>query len=331
MAEARLTLVVACPSLAAAQTLSEVIEADIRLEPLAVAINETDETRGLWEVVAYFADAGEAERARSAVGGDIRLLASRDWVRESLAGLSPVSAGRFFLHGSHDRQRRRRGGISLEIDAGTAFGTGHHGTTEGCLSALDGLVKRQRPSRILDVGCGTGVLAIAAARVTGAKVLASDIDPEAVRVTARNAHANGVGPRVRALTAAGLNDIRIARAAPFDLVFANILARPLAELARGFSLILSPGGHLILSGITGDQQRWIAALYRNHGFLAESAIRIGNWATLVLTRGPKKKRPDHSRGGRLQPGPMAPAGKKPDRSGLGSLTRPTPSGGFRSA
>lgn len=299
MAEARLTLAIACPSLAAAQDLSEKMGADAGFDPLAVAINETDEARGLWEVVAYFADGGEAELARLALGGEIHVLRPRDWVRESLAGLAPVSAGRFFLHGSHDRPRRRRGGVSLEIDAGTAFGTGHHGTTEGCLLALDGILKRRKPRRILDVGCGTGVLAIAAARASGRTIVASDIDPEAVRVTALNARRNDVGPRLRALTAAGLNDIRIGWAAPYDLVFANILARPLAGLARGFSLILAPGGNLILSGITGDQQRWIAALYRNHGFTAVKTIRIGNWVTLVLQQRQKKKRPNHLRGGRL--------------------------------
>jgi ribosomal protein L11 methyltransferase len=110
-------------------------------------------------------------------------MPQQDWVRQSLEGLAPVTAGRFFLHGSHDRHRRRAGGVSLEIDAGTAFGTGHHGTTEGCLLALDEILKRRKPARILDVGCGTGVLAIAAARATGRKCVASDIDPEAVRVT----------------------------------------------------------------------------------------------------------------------------------------------------
>ncbi len=163
--------------------LPSVSRTDFAHDPSAVTINETDERRSTWEVVAFFASAAETEAACASFGGAIAPLPDTDWVRQSLTGLAPVTAGRFFLHGSHDRPRRRAGGVSLEIDAGTAFGTGHHGTTEGCLAALDGILKRQRPTRILDVGCGTGVLAIAASKAACVPSTATDIDPEAVRVT----------------------------------------------------------------------------------------------------------------------------------------------------
>ncbi len=278
MSTARFTLIVSDLGLEPAQDLSD----DPRLEAMAVSINETDEQASRWEVVAYFASEAEAAKARLAIGGVIAKVPDTDWVRKSLEGLAPVAAGRFYLHGSHDAGRS--GGISLEIDAGTAFGTGHHGTTEGCLLALDQILKRKRPRRILDVGCGTGVLAIAAARATGHAALASDIDPEAVRVTKLNARLNGVGPQLKAIAAAGLKDPRIAGAAPYDLIFANILARPLVALAQGLARILEPGGELILSGLTLDQCRWILAVYRNHGLTPRAKITRGNWAALVLTK-----------------------------------------------
>jgi ribosomal protein L11 methyltransferase len=287
--------------LAEAQELSDRFDDDVRLAPLAVSLNEVDEHTSLWETVAYFereAEAYEAHRIFAIGDAAVYPLEQRDWVRESLQGLQPVVAGRFYLHGSHDRARRRAGGISLEIDAGTAFGTGHHNTTTGCLLALDAILKQRLPRNVLDLGCGTGVLAIAAVRVAHRVTLATDIDVEAVRVTKANAALNGVGPLIRAVAAPGLKSRAIAACAPYDLILANILARPLAQLARGLSRLLAPGGRVVLSGLTADQLRWITACYCNNGLVLQRRLLLANWATLVLTKPQTTKRPVRLRAGR---------------------------------
>ena len=302
MTEARFTLTIPALSHDGANDLASALEENLAVDPLAITINETDEARALWEVVLYFASEEEAAEARSIEGlaqGTVAPMPQQDWVRQSLEGLAPVTAGRFFLHGSHDRHRRRPGGVSLEIDAGTAFGTGHHGTTEGCLLALDRILKRRLPEKILDVGCGTGVLAIAAAKATGRPALASDIDPEAVRVTLANAALNGVRPRIASFVAAGLGHPRIAAEGPYDLIFANILARPLVALSTSLARALSPGGDLILSGLTLEQMRWIEATYESRGLALAGRITRGNWATLVFSRPKKRKRPGGRTPGRL--------------------------------
>lgn len=294
MSIARVTLTIGNLSHEAAHALTDQIENDFRIDHLVVTINETDEAKALWETVAWFETDKLAEAARIALDKPdaiITAVPDLDWVKRSLEGLAPVAAGRFFLHGSHDRHVRRAGGISLEIDAGTAFGTGHHGTTAGCLEALDDILKRSRPRRILDLGCGTGVLAIAAAQALKSKALATDIDCEAVRVTMNNAALNGVKPLLRGQTAAGLHHPCIRNSAPYNLIFANILARPLATLAPGLCAILAPGGHLILSGLTFDQKRWIIACYQNRGLTMTKTIRKENWLAIVMTKLRKNKRP----------------------------------------
>ena len=302
MTIARVVLTLPYLTLEAAQSAATRFEEDFRIEPLAVTINEIDETKNLWETMAYFTSEAEAKDARDWLAlaqGVISNVPDTNWVKHSLEGLAPVTAGRFFLHGSHDRRRRRSGGVSLEIDAGTAFGTGHHGTTAGCLLALDTLLKRARPQRVLDLGCGTGVLAIAAAQATKSKTLASDIDAEAVRVTLLNAARNTVKPLIQGVTAHGLKHIHIANGAPYDLIFANILARPLISLALGLKTALARGGTLILSGLTCDQVRWVGAAYRNRGLVTVQTLLMGNWATLVVTRPQKQKRPAHLHAGRF--------------------------------
>jgi ribosomal protein L11 methyltransferase len=276
------------------------VAALIEAEPgplLAVALNEADEARRIWNVVAYFAVESEAraagERLRPLLGRSsftILGLPDVDWVQRSLEGLAPVVAGRFYLHGSHDRARRRTGGISLEIDAGTAFGTGHHATTSSCLLAFDALLKRASPRRVLDLGCGTGVLALAAARALRCRVFASDIDPVAVAVTRDNARNNRAFSLVDAVTAPGLKHPRIAGQAPYDLIFANILARPLIRLAGDLARSLAPGGTLILSGLTHDQERQVAAAYRIRGLIPANPLRLGNWSTLAFRKPQRPQR-----------------------------------------
>ena len=293
MGEARCTLSIGGLSHARAFEVMDAIESHLALDAVAVTINETDEAAALWETVAWFETQAESAAAQKILAfphAVIALVPVRDWVRESLQGLNPVIAGRFFLHGSHDRHLRRSNGISLEIDAGTAFGTGHHGTTAGCLVALDEILKRHKPKRILDLGTGTGVLALAAAKALKCKVLATDIDGEAVRVTKLNAQLNYSGQLLHAVKAAGLQDISISQKAPYDLIFANILARPLALLASGLCEILKPGGHIILSGLTFDQLRWIRACYQTRGLAPVRIIRQSNWIALVMSKPARKSR-----------------------------------------
>ena len=287
MSQARFTLTLPPRSLDLAQALADTFDVHVYIDAMAVTINETDEVQALWNVVAYFEDEAAAQGASitlSISGGVVAPVPDVDWVRRSLEGLAPVTAGRFFLHGSHDRDRRRSGGHSFEIDAGTAFGTGHHGTTAGCMMILDAILKQRKPQRIFDLGCGTGVLAIAAAKACHVRVLGTDIDPEAVRVTKLNAILNNLGPQVRALTAAGLHHHAIREAGPFDLIFANILARPLVQLAQGLCKLVAPGGTIILSGLTRDQLRWVSAAYKNRGLVPTHIVKIENWVAMAMTR-----------------------------------------------
>jgi ribosomal protein L11 methyltransferase len=268
------------------------------LDATAVSLDELDDAKSLWRVSAFFESDIAAARALAALerrDAKLGFVVEVDWVRRSLEGLAPVAAGRFLVHGSHDRARRRAGGISLEIDAGTAFGTGHHGTTLGCLAALDGLLKRTRPRRVLDLGCGTGVLAMAAGLALKRPVMASDVDPEAVRVARINARRNGA--RLYGVAATGLDHPLLRRHAPYDLIFANILARPLVVLAPAIVQALAPGGVLVLSGLTRDQERWVGAAYRNRGLVPTLAIRFAGWSTLRFTQKKSARR-----SGRLPPG-----------------------------
>lgn len=222
------------------------------------------------------------EEATGARTGEITVepVEHQDWVSLGLSGLTPVTAGRFFVHGGHDAALRPGGGgVSIEIDAGQAFGTGHHGSTEGALRMIDRRLGRRPVRQSLDVGCGTGVLAIALARATRRPVVASDIDPVSVQVTRDNARKNGVAPLVRAVTANGMDHPAIRSGGPYDLIVANILARPLVRLSGPITERLAPGGEVILSGFLASQERMVAAPYLARGLRLVSRKALDEWVT----------------------------------------------------
>ncbi|MGH6797900.1 MAG: 50S ribosomal protein L11 methyltransferase, partial [Roseiarcus sp.] len=230
---------------------------------------------------ALIAAASDEATARSAAFG---LTEKRDWVANSLAGLNPVRAGRFLVHGAHDRSRVRANDVAIEIEAGLAFGTGHHGTTRGCLLHFDRLLKRRRPKRVIDVGCGAGVLAIAAARVLKRKIWLGDIDPVAVAVANANAQLNGVGSPCRAVVSRGVEARALREGAPYDLVFANILARPLRLLAPSLAAVISRDGEAIVSGLLLADVAGVLASWRAQGFDLIERIDLEGWASLRLRR-----------------------------------------------
>ncbi|WP_029041393.1 50S ribosomal protein L11 methyltransferase [Cucumibacter marinus] len=207
-----------------------------------------------------------------------------DWVSRSLEGLSPVSAGGFYVYGSHEKTPPPAGSIPILIDAGQAFGTGHHETTAGCLEALGQLIKQRRPRTVLDLGCGTGVLAIAAAKALKQPVLATDIDPIAIEVTDENAKLNEVAHWVRAETAPGMHHPVIAGSAPYDLILANILAGPLCDLAPAIARHAAHGATIILSGLLNRQATRVINAYAMQGVTLKKRVARGEWATLILER-----------------------------------------------
>lgn len=259
---------------------------------IPAALYEATNRPGEW-TYAIYVDAGQTGSWRARVtdmlGSDAfglplteETVADIDWVAETLKDLAPVSAGRFLVHGSHDRSASRSARIPLEIDAGQAFGTGHHGTTTGCLLMLEEVLRRRRPHHACDVGTGTAVLAIALAKAVPISVLATDIDPVAVSVARQNAARNGVARRVACHTAVGLNH-RLYRDAPSaDLIFANILARPLQGLAPAIANQAGAGTDIILSGLLPHQGQMIRSTYRNFGVVLRKQIIVDGWLTLLL-------------------------------------------------
>jgi ribosomal protein L11 methyltransferase len=213
----------------------------------------------------------------------IEELPAFDWVAESQKDRPPLRIGRFFVHGGHATCERPAGAIAIRIDAGQAFGTGHHESTRGCLLALDALARRGRPRRGLDLGCGSGILALAMAKLWRVPVLASDIDPLAVAVTRANARLNGVAPLVRSTLSDGAARRSLVSHGPYDVIVANILAPPLVAMAGGVSLILVPGGRLVLSGLLRDQAGAVLARYRARGLRLDRRLSLGDWVTLVLS------------------------------------------------
>ncbi|MGE0612612.1 MAG: 50S ribosomal protein L11 methyltransferase [Hyphomicrobiales bacterium] len=260
-------------------------------DPAPDSVSEFEDRDGLWRLECFFAakpDGAALARFLESMkpGMDVPLLEpvpEENWAAKSQAMLHPVRAGRFLVHGSHDRERLPPSRWRIEIDAGQAFGTAHHGSTLGCLAMLDRLGNRAAPGHVLDLGTGSGILAIAAARLWPCRPLATDIDPLAISVARDNARRNRA-PHIRFAVATGLGGGAIREAAPYDLVCANILARPLIAMARGMARIVVPGGHAILSGITADQAAEVAAAYGAAGFARVRATGKGNWTTLLLRR-----------------------------------------------
>jgi ribosomal protein L11 methyltransferase len=270
---------------------------DLLMESLAesdVAVAAFEQPGGQWDITLHFADAPEEAMMRDLVAlsaGDAAAaslsfgtVAATDWVKASLEGLVPVPAGRFVVHGAHDRARIPPNKIGIEIEAALAFGTGHHGTTRGCLLLLNDVLRAHAPSRILDLGTGSGVLAIAAAKSLRRTVLASDIDARSVEVARENAHLNGVGLLVTAIHATGFAAEEFTAFGPFDLVFANILANPLRALAQPMSRHVARSGVAILSGLLPHQAAGVIAAYRAAGFKLLRHLKLDGWSSLLVKR-----------------------------------------------
>ena len=247
---------------------------------------------GRWQIAIHFRDPPDEASLRALVATSaghaaagalsIEPVESADWVKQSLAGLKPVRAGRFIVHGAHDRARIKPNDIGIEIEAALAFGTGHHGTTRGCLLALDKLAKRRRAARVLDLGTGSGVLAIAAAKILHARVTASDIDRVAVEAARTNARLNRAGSAVTFVRAKGTHARAIAHGAPYDLIFANILLGPLLRLAAPLSRLAGSHARVVLSGLLPGHANAVLAIYCAQGFVLERRIPLDGWVTLVL-------------------------------------------------
>ena len=273
-----------------AEGLALALEA-LEPEPTGIGVFEVEDGSGLFEVAAYFTD--EPDRAGLAVLAmvhgvqdfNVSDVPDEDWVAKVRRDLPPVDAGRFFVYGSHDADKVPAGKVPLLIEAAMAFGTGHHGTTLGCLRAFDRMVDAGFvPQNAVDIGCGTAVLAMAAAHISPNVVLASDIDPAAVEVAAANVAANNLTGRVDCLIAAGFDAPALAQAAPFDLVFANILKGPLIAIAEDMAKATQPGGTAILSGILNEQADAVVEVYARAGFNETRRDSIVDWTTLTLTK-----------------------------------------------
>jgi ribosomal protein L11 methyltransferase len=258
----------------------------------AIAAFEGD--AGRWHISMHFAEAPDQASIRELVGvavgdeiaGNIAfdIVEPKDWVKATLQQLVPVRAGRFIVHGRHDRAKVPPNKIGVEIEAALAFGTGHHGTTRGCLLLLDHVLKAYRPRRVLDLGTGTGVLAISAAKALHIKLLASDIDPLSVKVARENARYNGTGHLVNTIRATGFSALQFERDRPFDLVLANILANPLRQMATPMARHLASSALVILSGLLPHQAQSVIAAYRARGLVLERHIQIEGWSSLLMRK-----------------------------------------------
>src|SRR5437899_3065657 len=256
------------------------------------AVAAFEQPDGQWDVTLHFAEAPDQELLRELVatsaGNEIAAtlafdtIEAKDWVKASLEDLVPVPAGRFVVHGQHDRERVTANKLSIEIEAALAFGTGHHGTTRGCLLLLDHVLKAYQPRRVLDLGTGTGVLAIAAAKALHSGVLARDLDPPSVQGARENARLNETRHLVQVIRATGFSAPGFAQRGPFDLVLANILANPLRQLATPMASHLAPSALVILSGLLTHQAPSVIAAYRARGLVPLRHLRIEGWSSLLL-------------------------------------------------
>ncbi|RWN30195.1 MAG: 50S ribosomal protein L11 methyltransferase [Mesorhizobium sp.] len=267
------------------------LEAAFEEEGLPIAVLEVDEDKDIHEVSLYAdGDVDAVETRLNDILAGLSLskpiereaLPDIDWVAHSLEELKPVRAGRFFVHGAHDRRKRHSGEIAIEIEAGLAFGTGHHGTTAGCLEMLERVVRREHPRNALDLGTGSAVLAIAVAKLAHIPVLATDIDPVAVRVAAANARLNHVKALVETVTAPGFHHPVFGKRAPFDLIVANILARPLMRLAPQMAGHIALGGSIVLSGILERQRDAVISAYVGQNFRHVRTLHREGWVTIHL-------------------------------------------------
>lgn len=278
-----------------AKRIADILERAYEDDGNPITIYETSADGKTWSAEILLFDMSPADAAtevRDRVGADAfaapleaEELPDINWVEKSLEGLKPVQAGRFLVHGGHDRDKVLPGVIGLEIEAALAFGTGHHGTTAGCLEEIDRLLTMRRYRSIVDLGTGTGVLAIAAALLARQTVLATDIDPVATRTALDNARLNGAGPLVRTFTANGMSDRRFGEFGPFDLVIANILARPLMQMAKSIAAQCASDCTLVLSGLRIEDGPRILFAYRCQGFVLARSRQKDGWLTLTLVRG----------------------------------------------
>lgn len=282
------TALTTLPGQEAAEALGEALET---LGPTGVGVFKIEDGSGIWEVGGYFAErpdvAGLALLAAMYGAADFAVseVEDRDWVAQVRRELTPVEAGRFVVFGGHDAHRIPVHKTGLRIEAAMAFGTGHHGTTLGCLLSLHELAKQGLVARnVVDIGCGTGVLAMAAATLWPAQITASDIDQVAVATTRANLEVNGFATRIRSFAAAGFEAHELHSRAPYDLVLANILSGPLRRLAPEMSAHMSDQGYAILSGILNRQAAGVLATYKGHGLHLVDQRRIGEWTTLVLRK-----------------------------------------------
>jgi ribosomal protein L11 methyltransferase len=292
-----------CGEAAARRIADIIVETFDPATTAAAAFEEAADTNGsnnsAWIVEVYFGTALDEASVRALVAAAAGAAAARaatfgrvderDWVAASLEGLKPVRAGRFLVHGAHGRGAVKANDIAIEIEAALAFGTGHHGSTRGCLLMLDLVARKRRPRAILDLGTGSGVLAIAAAKLFKGKILAGDIDPVCVKMASANAKRNRVASFVRPVLAIGAAHPLFRQGAPYDLLLANIVARPLRDLAPHIARLTAPSADIVLSGLIARDVPGVAAAYGVQNIALSRRIDIDGWATLLMRRGGRRR------------------------------------------